>query len=78
MNVASAMDLENSKDKAIPVPGLVFDGWEISEMFSAGPVEGRTVTATATRGELVLTASGANSDVVRDTLGDMIRKHHLD
>lgn len=75
MNVARAMNLEDSNDKAVPVPGLIFDGWEISQGYSAGPVGRRTVTATATRGELVLKASGADSDIAREMLGDMIRKH---
>jgi hypothetical protein len=69
------MDHKINDDKAVPVPGLVFQGWEIAQEFSAGPVGRRTVTAIGRRGELVLKASGADSDIARDMLGDMIRKH---
>jgi len=69
------MDHKINDDKAVPVPGLVFQGWEIEQEFSAGPVGRRTIIAIGKRGKVVLKASGADPDIACDMLGDMIRKH---
>lgn len=68
------MDPKKKYIPAVPVAGLVFQGWEVTQKFSAGPAGRRTVTAMGKKGKFVIQASGADSDIALGMLGDMIRK----
>ena len=68
------MDPKINYNPAVPVEGSVFQGWEVTQKFSAGPVGRRTVTAIGKKGKFVIQASGADSDIALGMLGDMIKK----
>jgi len=68
------MDPKINYSPAVPVEGSVFQGWEVTQKFSAGPVGRRTVTAIGKKGKFIIQASGADSDIALGMLGDMIKK----
>jgi hypothetical protein len=59
---------------AAPLADLIFQGWGIEQKFSEGPVGRRTAAAIGRKGELVIQATGADTEIALEMLKDMIQK----